>query len=350
MPIQSIKKRIILFVLLFMLPIALIGVFQKKYIVINGQTMGTSYTIKCYVSAWINKSKIQKHVFLELNRLTKIFSTWDNTSEISLINEDKSVNPFTISNDLNVVLSYAYRLHDMSSGSFDPTVKPLLDLWGFSSKKNFFYKPKQSEIDDIKQFVGLDKLLYENAVITKTVPRVSLELSSIAKGYAVDRIALVLDEFKSSRYMIDIGGELKMKSSDTTKPWVIAVRQPTARLDKQDHLAELSIQSGALATSGDYENYFVNGDTSFSHIFNLQTMRPIKSNVVSVTVYAESTMVADGLATTLMVVGVNKGISIIETLPNTECLMVIREDGVLRSYFSSNFSSILRKIDENLVN
>ena len=205
---MSIKKRLLIFVCVVIVPLLLVWTFQKKYMVINGETMGTSYTIKCYSPKWITKNNIKSKIENELNRISAIFSTWDTESEISTFNKK--------------LVELSYELHRDTTGYFDPTIKTLSDIWGFGSDKSFFSIPNRRELDRIAKNIGLDKLVLADNKLRKLNPDVELDLSAIVKGYAVDQIALLLESVGSKKYMVEIGGEVRVLTKKN-KPWKIGI-------------------------------------------------------------------------------------------------------------------------------
>ena len=334
---MTLKRRLLLFALLFIVPIATLWILQKKLIIVNGQTMGTIYTIKCYVPSWVNKQNVSRKVDRVLGRMTDTFSTWDADSELSRLNSTKTKNPLQLSSDLHEVLHVAYKLYESSSGYYDPTLKPVLDLWGFNQKNAYFYEPKPEELTQLKTQVGLNKLIVKDHTIIKKNADTTLDLSSIAKGYAVDKVSEILESIGSKRYMIEIGGEIKVKSSNKKQQWKIGITNPVFSRKYQDLFATLSVQNAAIATSGDYQNYFQKDGKQYSHIIDPKSLKPIQSNVASVTIIAPTCLWADGLATAVMALGVKRGLGMIESLPDVEGLILVRDTNTIHAYPSSKF-------------
>ena len=337
---MSIKKRLLLFVVLVLLPLLSIWLLQQKYIVINGETMGTTYTIKCYTPKWVTKNKVILDVEKELARINMIFSTWDETSEISQFNMNTSTKNIAISKDLKDLVKLSKDLYENTTGYFDPTIKSLSDIWGFSSYKSYFSIPKKEKIKDIKKQVGLDNVILTNNHLKKLNPTIKLDFSAIVKGFAVDQIALLLESVGSKKYMVEIGGEVRVLTTSKS-PWTIGLNKPEYHNIEQDLLGSLELVSGALATSGDYQNFFEKDGVIYSHIMDAKKGSPVQSNITSVSIIAPDCVLADGLATSVMALGLNRGLSLIESYPNVECLIVARNDGdSLEIYQSSGFKKI----------
>ncbi len=338
---MSIKRRLIACVILIILPITCLWIFQKKLITFHGQTMGTTYSIKMEVPLWVNQNKVKHALNEELKRLISIFSTWEKDSEISLFNANKTINPIAISPEMLEVMQTVYEVYDVSSGYYDPTLKPLLDLWGFTSTKSYFQEPKTSSIKQVDPYIGLDKLILEDQALTKQHENITLELSSIAKGYAVDILSNIVDRYSPTRYMVEVGGEIKLFAKPNKKPWKIGVRNPSYDISDQNVLVTLSLKNGAVATSGDYQHFFQKDDKIYSHIFDPKAKRPVINDVASVTIFAPNCLLADAFATAVMVLGVERGLSMVEALDGVECLILRRSNSHLEPYVSSRFQELV---------
>ena len=302
--------------------------------------MGTSYTIKCYSPKWITKNNIKSKIENELNRISAIFSTWDTESEISTFNQLKSLENVEISDDFKKLVELSYKLHRDTTGYFDPTIKTLSDIWGFGSDKSFFSIPNQRELDRIAKNVGLDKLVLADNKLRKLNPDVELDLSAIVKGYAVDQIALLLESVGSKKYMVEIGGEVRVLTKKD-KPWKIGINKPKYHDIEQSLLGSVDLTNSSLATSGDYQNFFEKNGVIYSHIINSKKGSPSQSKITSVSIIAPNCILADGLATSIMAMGVNRGLSLIESYYNVEGLIIVRNnDNSLEMYQSSGLQKV----------
>ena len=337
---MSIKKRLLIFICVVIVPLLLVWTFQKKYMVINGETMGTSYTIKCYSPKWITKNNIKSKIEKELNRINAIFSTWDTQSEISTFNQLKSLENVEISDDFKKLVELSYKLHRDTTGYFDPTIKTLSDIWGFGSDKSFFSIPSRIELDLVAKNIGLDKLVLADNKLRKLNPDVELDLSAIVKGYAVDQIALLLESVGSKKYMVEIGGEVRVLTKKD-KPWKIGINKPKYHDIEQSLLGSVDLTNSSLATSGDYQNFFEKNGVIYSHIINSKKGSPSQSKITSVSIIAPNCILADGLATSIMAMGVNRGLSLIESYYNVEGLIIVRNnDNSLEMYQSSGLKKV----------
>ncbi len=237
-------------------------------------------------------------------------STWQDDSELSAFNRFQQTGWFSVSEPLARVVQEALNISQLSGGVYDVTVGPLVNLWGFGAaeKTSSAVVPEQSAIDETLSRVGYTKLAVrpEPPALKKQVAGVYVDLSSIAKGYGVDRLAAYLNGLGVTDYMVEIGGEIHVKGrSPRGDNWRIAVEKPVGL--ESSIQQGLNLKAGGLATSGDYRNFFSAGGQRYSHTLNPVTGYPVKHNLASVSVIAENTMLADAYATMLMAMGEVKG-------------------------------------------
>lgn len=280
----------------------------------SGLTMGTSFSVK--VSQLPEGVKIYRLETLIKNRLDEInqrMSTYISDSEVVLINSSTNTGATFITPELEKVLIQAHKISELSNGAFDITVAPLVNLWGFGSDKTENQTPKAEEIRQVLKSVGYQKLVINTRVVTlaKTLPDVAIDLSALAKGYAVDEVAKVLDKQGITDYMVEIGGELYLKGKNLEgENWRIAIEKPNVA--KRELQRVLPITEIAMATSGDYRNFFEQDGKRFSHMIDPRTGYPITHKLTSVTVLSDTAMKADAWATALMVLGEEEGYKIAE--------------------------------------
>jgi len=339
---MNLKQRLLLFLVLFFVPIFCIWVFQDKFLVFRGETMGTTYTIKVYVDAWRSKTSLEKQILKKLDSVNRTFSTWDDNSELSKFNTSTSTDFVEASPELIDVLKASNRVYQLSKGAFDPSMKPLFDLWGFGTNTIYYEIPSEEDIKKISNYVGFDKLDIQDDQLKKSHSNFSLNLSSIVKGYCVDQVVEILTDIGITRYMVEIGGEVRVGSSKKEANWNIGILNPQYLKLDNELLLTLNLKNESIATSGDYKNYFEKDNIIYSHLFDPRVGKPISNNIASVTVIAPNCMLADSLATALSVIGINRGLSIVESYKDVECLFVIREAGNrLKAFSSSGFSKFV---------
>ncbi|MEB8431300.1 FAD:protein FMN transferase [Cocleimonas sp. KMM 6892] len=271
--------------------------------------MGTSYHITL-ITTQKNQDK-QSALQLDIDNLLKDInhkmSTYQSDSEISQFNATPSLEWIPISQDFYNVVDSALLISNLSGGYFDITISPLVNLWGFGPKIKI-NTPKNDDIKEAMSHIGYQKLgtQKETNSLKKTDPLLTIDLSSIAKGYAVDKVSDYLSSKSIANHLVEIGGEVKAKGKNlSNKKWRIAIENPDADSRAVNSLLELD--NTAVATSGDYRNYYVENNERQSHIIDPKTGYPIKHKLASVTVVNPSTMLADAWATTLMVLGEAKG-------------------------------------------
>lgn len=275
---------------------------SKKEALIQGGTMGTTYNIKVVVGADYDLTALKGLIEEALVNVNNQMSTYQKDSELSRFNQSSSLTPLKISAELAIVVSEAMRLGTLSAGKLDVTVGPLVNLWGFGPRYQLESVPTEKALSDAKAIIGLQHLHLEDNFLRKDIPALYVDLSTIAKGYGVDVIAELLQKQGLHHYLVEIGGEMRLKGFKASgELWHIAIEKPvTTERSVQDVIVP---KDNAVATSGDYRNYFEKDGQRFSHIIDPHSGKPINHKLVSVTVIHPSAMTADGLSTALMVMG-----------------------------------------------
>lgn len=307
---------------------------QVKQLELNGFTMGTSYQIKLkQLQANVDKAELQKAIDQQLLQLNKTFSHYDQNSELSQLNRQPPGQPLMISEGLYQVLAIAQTIHQQSSGAFDISIAPLVELWGFGTKKNLQPDlPEQRRIQQALKNIGLSKLQLSIRQTEKgtqaqalKLANIQLDLSAIAKGYAVDRIADFLEARGFKHYMVEIGGEIRL-AYQSGAAWRIGIETPESGLQRSASKA-LSLKNTALATSGDYRNFFEHQGQRYSHTIDPRTGWPVKHHLVSVTVLHPQCVMADAYATALSVLGVEQAQALANQLNLAVYFMIEGEQG-----------------------
>ena len=317
---------------------------QSKYpLQYSDAIFGTSFTIKASsLPESIVVDALKLEIKQQLDMLDGQMSTYKTDSELSQLNTNTSTNWLTVSAGLYDVLKQANNISIISAGAFDITVGPLVNLWGFGPDPMTFIAPEQTVVEQQLQKIGYQKIQFddENQKIKKIFSELYIDLSAIAKGYAVDQVGLLLESQGVLNYMVEIGGELRLKGLNIKqKPWRIAVEKPASEQRVIQKVLPLSDIS--LATSGDYRNFFEVDGVRFSHTIDPRSGAPIKHQLASVTILSETTMKADALATALMVLGEEEGRKMAER-ENIAALFIIKtKDGFVEKA-SSSFLDQLR--------
>ena len=344
MLIHKLKRGSVLLLLVFLLSACEQQETIKKYpLHYSDAIMGTSFTVKVsLLPDSLSSDELKIQIKQRLDALNAQMSTYQQDSELSKINQNQSGEWLSVSASLYEVLKEAKRIYDLSDGAFDITVGPLVNLWGFGTEPMSFKVPEDSSIEKNRQKTGTHYLLFndETRQIKKDKAELYLDLSAIAKGYAVDQVGLLLEQQGIVDYMVEIGGELRLKGFNNRKQaWRIAVEKPTA--EKRMIQKVLPLSDISLATSGDYRNFFELDNVRFSHTIDPRSGRPIAHKLASCTILSDTTMKADALATALMVLGPKQGFDLAEK-ENIAALFIIKTDDGFIEKASSSFVEKLR--------
>jgi len=274
-----------------------------------GMTMGTSYNIKASkLPDSLTPKEINRQVKELLDKVNGQMSTYQKDSELSLFNQNTSTDWMPVSTEFYEVIKEALKISQLSNGLFDVTVGPLVNLWGFGPDEMTSATPDEAVIKERLNQIGYHrlKLKDDGLFAKKDIPGLYVDLSGIAKGYGVDQVGLLLEHLGIADYMVEIGGEIRVKGKNNQgQAWQIAVEKPTA--EKRVIEKVLAITDTGMATSGDYRNYFEVDGVRFSHTIDPRTGRPINHKLASITILSDTSMEADALATAIMVLGPAEG-------------------------------------------
>lgn len=333
----------------FLLVLAIIFVGCKeqesKVVKINGFTMGTTYSISIVQDSGENtypfdelKFKIDS-VLAEVNNK---MSTYKKDSELSIFNESSDTSWYPISKDLFNVIYQAKKISQMTQNAYDISVGPIVNLWGFGPEARPSKIPSEKEILSRREYVGLSKYLLDkqNKKIRKIHKKLYIDLSSIAKGFGVDEVGRLLASLKFTNFMVEVGGEVFVKGlNNSSEKWNIGISTPdeTSSIQKV-----VSISDQALATSGDYRNYFEDNGVRYSHTIDARTGKPITHNLASVSVIHNNCMLADGIATALNVIGATEGMKIAKE-NNLAVFFIVKDGNSFKEIMTSEFEKYLMK-------
>ena len=279
---------------------------------IRGLTMGTSYTVE--LAAPIDeaaRTRLAKLIEVELAAINRAMSTYDPWSELSQFNRRQDPGWTTASRRVLEVLDSASRISAATQGAFDVTVGPLVDLWGFGPQYGTRRVPNDAVIEQVRERVGYRHLQTDPSAgaIRKRHHRTHVDLSAIAKGYGVDRVAMILDRQGIDDYLVEIGGELRAKGTTAAgRPWRVGIERPVEGRHVVGEVVLLKNQ--AIATSGTTQDFFEQDGRHYSHIIDPMTARPVEHPPMAVSVVADTAMEADAWATALVVLGPERGYSL----------------------------------------
>lgn len=294
----------------------------------SGFIFGTSYNIT-YQCADDHKTDIEK----VLNEVDASLSPFNDTSVITHVNRNENVVLDKLFLD---VFRLAQKINEDTEGAFDITVAPLVNAWGFGFKNGV--NPDAKAIDSLRQVVGFQKVRLEDGKIVKADPRVMLDCSAIAKGYGVDVVANLLREIGIKNFMVEIGGEVVTSGVNPERlPWRIGVTKPTDdSLSVNNELQTIiNVTDKAMATSGNYRNFYYKGGRKYAHTIDPKTGYPVQHSILSATVITGDCATADAYATSFMVLGMEKAKKILERHPEMMAYFIYSdESGQNQVWFS----------------
>lgn len=306
---------------------------------ISGLTMGTSYSIK-WVSAESDNTALQQAVSAELVAINNSMSTYIDSSELSQLNQHPVGQWFPVSDRLFELLSLANLISNQSDGQFDSTVGPLVNLWGFGPDGRIEKAPDDAAIQRLRPRIGYQQLeLDAEAKRVRRNADIYIDLSAIAKGYGVDILAQLLEAQGIKHYLAEIGGEMRLAGTKPDNvPWRVAIERP----DSTGRSVQGVVMPGtnAVATSGDYRNYFEQDGIRFSHTIDPHTGKPINHRLASVTVITPSCAQADAYATALTVMGDEAGYDF-AIKQGIEAYFIIKADDGFKVRMTPGFSKFL---------
>ena len=304
---------------------------------ISGFTMGTSYSVSWVATdglTEIDSKQIKNAIDIRLDEINQLMSTYDNRSQISIVNQSYKTGWQSVAKELASLVQTSLEICAQSQGTFDITIGPLVNLWGFGSSDTKFTPPTPTELEIVNQNIGCEYLdsRLEPPSINKKHENITIDLSAIAKGYAVDQIATILDQYGLHNYLIEIGGELKAKGrASHGEFWRIGIETP--HLERSNIQDIISLDNIAVATSGNYRNFIEYEGKIYSHVIDPRTSKPIQHNLTSVTVIDKNAARADAWATALLVLGPNEALKIANQ-HGLAIYMITREGNEFKSTYN----------------
>ncbi len=304
--------------------------------------MGTYYRVILGDVTQTQARDAQKIITAVLDRINHSMSVFDPLSEVSRFNLIQSDTKFCASHDFAEVMRTSFKAYELTKGAFDPSLGPVIDLWGFGVKKADMDLPRESDVSEALEAVGLDKIhMDKQGCLFKSHPETRLNLSAIAKGYGVDAIAQALRDMNITSFLVDIGGDIYAGSPRPDKsPWKVGISTPHPQAGADDLMEILELEKQALATSGDYRNFFIKNGQRYSHIIDPSTGQPVRKKNVSATVKAETCVLADALATSMLVMGPDKSLALAKESSLFEVMLIfVNEDSQISVRTSPGFFS-----------
>lgn len=320
---------------------------SPEMVTLTGKTMGTTYSVKYVDNGQFQIKSEAMHAGIEsvLRDVNNKMSTYIASSELSMFNQYTQIDtPIEISTDLATVLAESIRLNKVTDGALDVTIGPIVNLWGFGPEKRTTPESMEEQLEKRRAWVGIEKLVLtqegEKFFLQKAVPQLYIDLSSIAKGFGVDKVAAYVSSQGADNYLVEIGGEIRAKGKNLEgKDWQIAIEKPS--FDGSRAVSQIiGLKNLAMATSGNYRNYFEENGRRFSHEIDPKTGYPIDHRLASITVLADSTMTADGLSTGLYVLGEEKALEVAEKY-NLLVYLITKTEKGFEARMSSAFEKLL---------
>jgi len=308
---------------------------QAPYNSIRGLIFGTVYTV-----TYQYEGNLKAEIEQELKRFDGSLSMFNDTSVISKINKNEPVVPDSF---FLKVFKCAQKVSANTNGAFDITVAPLVNAWGFGFKKN--QRVDSAVVDSLLQITGYQKIVLRGNQIVKKDPRIMLDCSAIAKGYACDVVAQLLEKKGIKNYMVDIGGEVVLKGDNPKQSaWRIGINKPVDDSLSIDQSLQtiLQISNIGMATSGNYRNFYYKNGKKYAHTINPISGYPIQHSLLSATVIAKDCMTADAYATSFMVMGLEKAKVFVSKHPELDVYFIYSDkQGKMQTYFTDNMKKYI---------
>jgi FAD:protein FMN transferase len=312
---------------------------QPKYIYNEGFVYGTIYH---FVYENPKGNDLHEEIKAKLSEYNLMFSTFDSTSVIAKINNNQETK---LTPEFIKCFNRAIEISEITDGAFDITAGPMVNAWGFGPESK--QAMTQEKVDSLKEITGYKKIRLEKGRIIKDIPNMKLDMSAIAKGYTCDLIGDFLKRKGCKNLMVDIGGEIvALGKNEKGREWTIGISDPSenAFFASSDYVAALRLTNHALATSGNYRNFYVEDGKKYAHTIDPKTGYPVQHSILSSTVLADNCMTADAFATAFMVIGLEKGIELAKQIPEIEVYFIYADSlGNNQIYMSENFERHLVK-------
>lgn len=291
--------------------IGLVGFFVYQYSphyqIIKGEIFGTYYTVKIQTDT--KDKQLKEKIEARLQEINASQSIFIDDSEVSLINQAQAGKKIKLSPDMRNVLQAAAKIYQQTDGAFDPSLGKLIDLWGFGASSSV--SPDDKVVKKVLQSTGFNKFKFtpDYQYVTKSKKDLFLNLSGIAKGYGVDAIASLLKNEGYNNFIVEIGGEIKAEGyrNEVKEAWVVGINKPSAL--SHENVMAVSLSNIAVATSGNYRNFYEVDGQKYGHTISPVTGYPVITDVLSASVFNDSCMKADAYATAIVVMGVEKGLA-----------------------------------------
>jgi thiamine biosynthesis lipoprotein len=319
----------------------------EEYWHIGGPAMGTQYNITCSNG---NQFELQKNVGELLDAFNLSLSTYITESNISQFNESDSLFRIHLQSDpyFLPVLELSKKLFKQTNGAFDPSILPLLEYYGFGSRKNHEATKSEVNLDSIMNLVGFNKIKWtlknDTLILRKKFPGIKLNFNSIAKGYGVDLVAELLDKNGVKNYLVEIGGEVRSKGLSPRKTkWRLGINTPTPNSGVHDYLLTMDITDASMATSGNYRDFYTKNGKKYVHITDPRSGANKESSLASATIVTKDCATSDALATACIVLGLQESMTLINGMDGVEACLIEIEGTEFKIHFTEHFNQYLNE-------
>ena len=302
----------------------LVSCATESYIKDSGMVFGTTYSI-----TYQYHENLKSDIEGVMQQVDNSLSPFNKSSVITAINNNTSTKADKY---LTEVFTLAQTVNKETDGAFDITVAPLVNAWGFGFRNGT--RPTDAQTDSLLAIVGQEKVTLKDGEIIKSDPRIMLDCSAIAKGFGVDKVAEFLAGKGIENFLVEIGGEISARGKNSRgTEWNIGVTKPVddSLSINQENQAVLQITNKAMATSGNYRNFYYEGGKKYAHTINPHTGKPAQSDILSATVIAQTCAVADAYATAFMVLGSEKAKEILKKHPELQAYLILSDNSVWQS-------------------
>ena len=301
-----------------------------------GTIFGTTYHV-----TYQYDDDLQQELEAKMKEVDASLSMFNKESTISRVNNNQRTE---LTRMFVEVFQQAQKISEDTNGAFDITVGPLVNAWGFGFKNEQL--PDKHAVDSLMAIIGYKKVSYDGKQIVKSDPRITLDCSAIAKGYGVDAVARLLEEKGIENYMVEIGGEVVTRGiSEKRVPWKIGVTKPTddPLLEGNELQTVLNVTDKAMATSGNYRNFYYKGKRKYAHTIDPKTGYPVQHNILSATVLTSTCMRADAYATAFMVMGFEGAQKVLERNPDLMAYIIYDDKGENKVWYSPSLKDKIAK-------
>ena len=321
-------------ILFFLLAVGTVLILRKANAAVpqadEGPIFGTTYHIKYKYDRDLNKE-----ILAELNEVDGSMSIFNPTSTISKINAGTSLQTDAL---FRQVFMLSEQIAKETDGAFDMNVDPLVNAWGFGFKTEQL--PTKAQVDSLRALVGFSKVSLNGNEVRKKDPHVTLDFGAIAKGFGVDRVALMLERHGIQDYMVEIGGEVRTKGKNFEgRSWTIGIQRPVAGEERLQSVVYL--ENKAIATSGNYRNFYVKNGRRYAHTIDPRTGYPVQHSLLSASVFANNCATADAYATSFMVLGVEGAKRVLNRHPELEACLIYEQNGTLQVWMSPELEKVI---------